>query len=230
MTHEQLNLRRRWMILGLAMAAVALYIAAFFQPMWGFYLYAPQYPFGLTLSVHMSKVTGDVTEINILNHYIGMAKLDEAAKLERQLAGYGVAGIALAVLLMVFVPGRRYTKVFAFPAFVFPLAFLAMFYYWMWKFGHSLSPDAPVDVAPFTPTLLGKGQIGNFRTVGLPGPGFYMILGSAVLAALAVWLRTRVCAACPMAGQCGVLCKMPPKAVVEQSVNAMKDKGPSRAT
>lgn len=222
MTSLKADLRRRWIILGLAVTAVGLYIAAFFLPMWGFYLYAPQYPFGLTLSVYMNRVAGDVTEINILNHYIGMAKLDQAAQLERQLAGYGVAGIALAVLLMVFVPGRRFTKLFAVPAFLFPVAFLGLFYFWMWKFGHTLSPDAPVDVPPFTPKLLGKGQIGNFRTVGLPGAGFYLILASAVLAAAAVWLRTRVCAACPTRGDCRLLCKTPPKAVIEQSLKALR--------
>lgn len=218
----QKELRLRWIILALALSAGALYAAAFFQPMWGFYLYAPQYPFGLTLSVYLNKVTGDVTEINILNHYIGMAKLDEAAQFERQLSAYGVAGIALAVLLMVFVPGRRYARWFVIPAVVFPVAFLALFYYWMWKFGHTLSPDAPVDVPPFTPKLLGKGQIGNFRTLGLPGPGFYMILASAALSGAAVWLRARVCAKCPLYDQCGLACHMPPKEVVAQTVEALK--------
>jgi copper chaperone NosL len=208
----------------MAMGAVVLYIAAFFQPMWGFYLYAPQYPHGLTLSVFLNRVGGDVMEINILNHYIGMAKLDEAAKLERQLSAYGLAGIALALLLMVFVPGRKYARWFAIPAFLFPVVFLGFFYYWMWTFGHTLSPAAPVTVSPFTPTLLGQGQIGNFRTVGLPGPGFYMVLVSAFLAAASVGMRRSICAACPARHECQVVCDVSPAAVVGETIKRLSDK------
>ena len=192
---------RRYLVLALAAVAVALYAAAYFQPMWGWYLSAPQYPQGLVMSVYLDKVTGDVTEINI-----GMKKLDEAAQLERALAVYGVSGIGLLVMLMVFFPGKRYAKYFTLPAFLFPAVFLGMMYLWMYRFGHELSPEAPVTVAPFTPTLAGRGQIGNFRTLGLPGAGFYMILGSAGAVALAFILRRKVCGGCAHADTCGAIC------------------------
>ncbi|MCA9556223.1 MAG: hypothetical protein KC933_39730 [Myxococcales bacterium] len=197
---------RRYLVLALAAIAVALYAAAYFQPMWGWYLSAPQYPKGLVMSVYLDKVTGDVTEINILNHYIGMKKLDEAAELERALAVYGVCGIGLMAMLMVFFPGKRYAKYFTLPAFLFPVVFLGMMYMWMYRFGHELSPEAPVTVPPFTPTLTGHGQIGNFHTLGLPGPGFYMILGAALAVALAFTLRKKVCAGCAHAETCGAVC------------------------
>jgi copper chaperone NosL len=204
-THHS-DTRRRYLVLALAAAAVALYAAAYFQPMWGWYLSAPQYPKGLVMSVYLDKVTGDVTEINILNHYIGMKKLDEAAQLERALAVYGVCGIGLVAMLMVFFPGKRYAKYFTVPAFLFPAVFLGMMYLWMYRFGHELSPEAPVTVLPFTPTLAGHGQIGNFHTLGLPGPGFYMILGAAAAVALAFTLRRKVCGGCAHADTCGLVC------------------------
>jgi hypothetical protein len=222
------DLRKRWIILALAIGAIALYAAAFFQPMWGYYLYAPQYPYGLTLSVYLNRVGGDVSEINILNHYIGMAHLDQAAQLERQFAAYGLAGIALAILLMVFVPGKRNAPWLALPAFFFPIVFLGTSYYWMWKFGHSLNPGAPVHVPPFTPTLLGKGQIGNFHTIGLPGAGFYMILGSAFLAAAALLVRRKVCAECPFAADCKHLCTQSPKVVVGETIKRLSSQKPSK--
>lgn len=186
----------RWVVFGLAALACAMYVLAYFQPMWGWYLSAPQYPHGLVMSVYLDHVAGDTTEINILNHYIGMAKLEDAAELERALAVYGVLGIGLITLVGVFLPGRRYSKYFTLPALVFPLLFLAMMYLWMYKFGHELSPDAPVTVAPFTPTLLGRGEIGNFQTLGMPGLGFYLIFFAAVAVAGAFLLRKKICSGC----------------------------------
>ncbi|MGF1510286.1 MAG: cytochrome C [Myxococcota bacterium] len=194
----------RWLVFALSAAACVAYAVAYFEPMWGWYLSAPQYPDGLVMSVYLDHVAGDTTEINILNHYIGMAKLEEAAQLERALAVYGVLGIGLIVLLGVFLPGRRYSKYFFIPSLVFPLVFLGMMYYWMYRFGHELSPDAPVTVPPFTPTLLGRGSIGNFQTLGLPGTGFYLVLLAGVLVAAAFWLRRRVCSGCKE--KCGLTC------------------------
>ncbi len=183
--------QRSYAALGLALLAVSFYGAALFVPMWGWYLTAPQYPDGLVMAIYMNKITGDITEIDILNHYIGMGKLEEAAQLERSLAIYGVIGIALVTLIGVCLPGRPFYRLLALPALGFPVVFLGFVYYWMYTFGHNLNPDAPVSVAPFTPTLLGPGDVGNFHTEGLPGAGFYLILGAAVAAGCAYLLRHR---------------------------------------
>ena len=198
--------RLRWVVLGLALLACALYAAAYFVPMWGWYLSAPQYPQGLVMAVYLDRVTGDVTEINILNHYIGMAKLEDAAQLERSLSLYGVIAIGLASLMGVCLPGRRFSKYLFLPALLFPVVFLGMVYFWMYRFGHELNPDAPVTVSPFTPTLIGVGDIGNFHTVGLPGPGFYLILGAALAVAAAFLIRRRICGGCRHAKDCGMAC------------------------
>lgn len=178
--------RRRWLILLLATAAICFYIAAYFQPIWGFYLFAPQYPQGLTLGIYMDHLVGDTTEIDILNHYIGMAKLDSAAAFERSIAGYGLAAIGGLTLLMAIFSGTPQARFFAIPAIIFPPVLVGIMYFWMYKFGHDLSASAPVRMDPFTPKLLGEGIIGNFRTYGMPGPGFYLILGSALCVVAAV--------------------------------------------
>jgi copper chaperone NosL len=197
---------KRWTVLALAMLAVSFYVIAYFQPMWGFYLHSPQYPNGLVLSIHLNGVVGDIDEINTLNHYIGMSHLDDAAKLARALSAYGVCGIGLVTMLLVVFPGRRYARYFAWPAMAFPVTFMGMTYYWMYTFGHHLNPAAPIHVEPFTPTLLGGGMIGNFHTTGLPGAGFYLIMASAIVVAVAFWLRRDVCQTCPHAAQCGLVC------------------------
>ena len=43
----------RWLVVALSLAAVGLYVAAYFQPWWKFTLFAPQYPGGLRLLISL---------------------------------------------------------------------------------------------------------------------------------------------------------------------------------
>ena len=70
----------------LFVAAAALIVASIFFPYWRMRLNAPQYPQGLFLTVYIDHLEGDISEIDGLNHYIGMASLAEAAHIERQMA------------------------------------------------------------------------------------------------------------------------------------------------
>ena len=49
-----------------------LMISAYFLPLWQIILEAPQYPEGLGLKIWLNGITGNVDQINGLNHYIGM--------------------------------------------------------------------------------------------------------------------------------------------------------------
>src|SRR5271165_6673648 len=88
----------RWAVVGLAVGAIGTYVASFFQDWWKLTLYAPQYPHGLRLTISLTGMGGDVHEIDMLNHYIGMGHLAEAAQFERHYAAWGVAGVAIVVL------------------------------------------------------------------------------------------------------------------------------------
>ncbi|MCK6528407.1 cytochrome C [Myxococcota bacterium] len=202
---------QRWVVLGLALLGAALIAVSYFLPYWHFALFAPQYPKGLNLVISLTGVTGDVQEIDIINHYIGMGHLGEAAKLERQLAawGIGVAGAAIAVLIVA--SGRRLGWLATLPAVVLPLGFVLDTFYWMYRFGHELDPMAPITMKPFTPTLFGEGRVGQFRTLATPEWGFWLSLAGFALVVYAVVRRRRVCHACPLHDRCGLVC---PKALV----------------
>src|SRR3990167_3046799 len=92
------SLGRRWGVVGLSLAAAALFGVAFFFPWWRLWLFAPQYPKGLEISISLTGVAGDVRELNILNHYIGMKGLDLAAVTERRFAAQGVGLVALLAI------------------------------------------------------------------------------------------------------------------------------------
>src|SRR5688572_9381681 len=62
-------------------ASVLLLALAFVLPLWRISMTAPQYRDGLSVDIYAHTIEGgrdgaDISEINVLNHYIGMKKLD----------------------------------------------------------------------------------------------------------------------------------------------------------
>lgn len=58
-------------------------LLSYWVPLWSIHLKAPQYPNGLQVNIYSYRIAGghggqDINEINELNHYIGMRKLDRS--------------------------------------------------------------------------------------------------------------------------------------------------------
>src|SRR3989304_2147175 len=71
------NVLHGWVPRILLIAAAALLGASLLFPFWGMNLRAPQYPGGLKARISITHLSGDIQELNGLNHYIGMMKMDE---------------------------------------------------------------------------------------------------------------------------------------------------------
>lgn len=215
-----LHTTRRIILAVLTVVAVALLLASIKFPYWKVTLKAPQYPQGLHVSIFLNKVEGDTSEVDLLNHYIGMRKLEDAAQFERNIAIYGIAFVSLFTLLFV-LSGRKVMSLFALPALIFPFAFILDLFFWLYTFGHKLDPHAPISFTPFTPRLVGEGVIGQFATVGTFGVGFYLVIASFVLVLAGLILRFTVCNACPYREGCSLVCPhlflWPPREYQKQS-------------
>src|SRR5574340_350610 len=124
-SHRLANWAVRWRererATGLFGAAAVLLLLSLVLPYWTIHLYAPQYPQGLVVSVYLTHAGGDVAEVDALNHYIGMARLAEAAPVERWLSVFAITLIALALLIVRY-SGRRVPLLLAAPAVLFPFA------------------------------------------------------------------------------------------------------------
>lgn len=165
------------------MLGAMLLIVSIFLPYWQMTLHAPQYPDGLHVEVYVNDMTGDVQEIDGLNHYIGMPKLEEAAKVERSFSLIAIGTLALLLMGAVFIHSP-WAAALSLPAVLYPIIFLADMFYWLYTFGHNLDPKAPLSnsIDPFTPTLLGTGKIGQFKTTAGVDTGFYLaMLGSFIV-------------------------------------------------
>ena len=170
---------RSWVAAGLLGLSLLL-------PYWRITLFAPQYPGGLRASVYLTKVAGEAGEISILNHYIGMKPLEQAAPLERRFAVPIVLAGVLAVAASPFL--GRVGLLLQAPAVLFPIGVAGDLAFWMWRFGHSLDPSAPIRVEPFMPAIVGKGAVMQFSTSAMFSWGF---LFSGITALIAVYNLSR---------------------------------------
>lgn len=170
------------------LAAICLITSIFF-PYWQLTLFAPQYPKGLRVGVYVNRVIGDISEIDRLNHYIGMRSLTEAAKIERSISLFAIPLIVILVLIAPFLHKYGWGIWLASPALIFPGVFLADLYLWLWFYGTNLDPTAALSssVEPFVPTMLGKGTIGQFETVALTQTGFYLSVAGSLFILVGIY-------------------------------------------
>jgi len=175
---------------GLLLAAVLL-ILTIFLPYWSITLHAPQYPKGLTIDAFVNEMRGDVSEVDGLNHYIGMMKLENAARIERTISRIAIPAIAVLAVLSFWVKSRL-RWLLTLPIIIYPIVFGLDLFAWLYYAGHSLDPKAALSssISEFTPTILGTGIIGQFSTEATFRIGFYLAVLAAIIV-LAVTIRGR---------------------------------------
>lgn len=161
-----------------AVAAAALVWLAAAQPLWTMTMRAPQYPKGLRLHAYGTGMIGDLKELNILNHYIGMAPLNPAPPFETAIFPIAIAGL---IVLCLASPFHRWIRRAAVTALIAtPLGILVDLQWWLYAYGHSLNPKAPIRLDPFTPLVLGTSTMGNFESSAMVSTGVLCLAGAAV--------------------------------------------------
>lgn len=181
---ELLNQERKRFIVPSTILGFAglLLLISMFLPYWKLTLMAPQYPDGLKMQAYVNHVSGDVDEIDELNHYIGMRPLKEAAELERSTSLILIAALVLLVIGSIYTH-TPFALFFVIPSILYPAIFLGDMYFWMHNFGMNLNPHAPLSsaVKPFVPPLLGEGLVGQFKTIATWEAGLLLSIIASVL-------------------------------------------------
>ncbi|MBI5878216.1 MAG: cytochrome C [Chloroflexi bacterium] len=165
------------------MAAAVLLMVSAVVPYWRMTLKAPQYPKGLKVDVYINHIQGDVTEIDGLNHYLGMPPLNDGGQFERSISLLAVVSLGLLLLATMFVH-NQWAALLALPAIGFPLGFLADLFLILYNYGHSIDPKSALGgaIKPFTPPLIGEGKIGQFASLAEPQLGLLLaFLASALV-------------------------------------------------
>ncbi len=164
-------------------------------PIWYVTLEAPNYPVeafpeGIPVYFHLDGYSGDVHEMNTINHFIGMYSMETGAQMERALSPFILVGITLMMVLFFVFRGKWSSLLLAGPI-LFPLGFFVFYAGWLYWYGHNLQEWGMFKVKPFMPTALGDGRVAQFTTHSYPAIGFYILLVISVLCIFAVLSRRK---------------------------------------
>jgi hypothetical protein len=167
--------------------AAALLVAVNFLPLWGLTLWSIQFPNGLRMIVYPSAIRGDINDINVLNHYIGMAQISDGFFPELKVLPAVLTVTAATCLLALFVRRRLISVV--------PLLLLVGTAVYglmsmskrLYQFGNELDPTAAITIAPFTPPVFGEFRIAQFVTYSYFGVGTTCAVIAGVLVAYGVY-------------------------------------------
>lgn len=182
----------------LVMLASVLMMGVYLFPLWNVRLTAPQYPEGLGMQIRINTVEGatenDLNNINNLNHYIGMKRIEPAAIPELRIMPWIVAVIIVTGLATAALAKRQLLYVWT--AGFLAIAFIGLIDFWKWEYdyGHNLDNEHAILKIPgmtYQPPLIGAKQLLNFRAVSLPSLGGILAGLAMALALTAVVLAWR---------------------------------------
>jgi len=176
--------------------AALLIVASLFVPLWHMTFVAQQYPEGLDLWIYSHDLVGgddgnDLTEINVLNHYIGMAELQPSDFSELKWLPL-VIGLIVVLTFRSAAIGNLRSLVDVLVLCAYFGAFsLWSFWYRLGYYGANLDPKASVQVEPFMPPIFGYKLVGQFDVWSYPTWGSYLFLAYGLLLVIALWLTWR---------------------------------------
>lgn len=171
----------------LLLAAAGLILAAIFLPLWGMTLVSVQYPEGLRMIVYPTYITGDITEINLLNKWIGMQPISNDFFIELKLLPAAFGLLAVLCIVGAFLRRSWWTLLS-----LVGMGALGAFGLWsmrhrLWQFGNELNPTAPITIDPFTPPMVGSNQIAQFATYSYFSWGTTLPLIAGLLVIGVLW-------------------------------------------
>jgi hypothetical protein len=164
-------------------------------PIWAVSLEAPNYPKeafpqGIPVFFHFDGFSGEVHEMNTINHYVGMDPMWVGGKFEREIGIYALLLLSLFIILFIAYNKKIFTWLMLIPISL-PLLFIADYAYWLYWFGHNLHDWGAFKIKPFMPTVFGDGKIAQFTTHSYPTIGFYLLVAISLLSLLAVLARNK---------------------------------------
>jgi len=158
-------------------------------PIWAVSLEAPNYPKeafpeGIPVFFHFDGYSGEVHEMNTINHYVGMDPMWTGGIFEREIGIYALLALSLAMIYFIAFNAKILSYFMLVPASL-PILFIADYSFWLYWFGHNLHDWGMFKIKPFMPTVFGDGKIAQFTTHSYPTIGFYLIVAISLLSLLA---------------------------------------------
>ena len=164
-------------------------------PIWSVSLEAPNYPkdafpMGIPVYFHFDGFSGEVHEMNTINHFIGMDPMERGGPYERVLAPYALIFTAFMMALFI-IYDKKILNIFMLIPVLLPGIFLGLYSYWLYWFGHNMHDYGAFTIKPFMPTVFGDGKVAQFVTHSYPTTGFWFLLAISFFALLAILSRNK---------------------------------------
>ncbi|WP_028889244.1 hypothetical protein [Tenacibaculum ovolyticum] len=191
---------------GIIMIIGSLLLLSLFKfPLWNIMLGAPQYPDPLGMNIHIDGIKGvsefDLTNIDGLNHYIGMKVIPKPADMWEfsvfpKVIG-GMAGLGVLIGLLGFFGKVSYKWFIGWFILMTVLGVLGMYDFnqWLTAYGSDLDPHAIIKVVnpdgspmSYKPPLLGYQKMLNFDVTSLPHTGGYLMFVGMMLTIIAFFV------------------------------------------
>ena len=165
------------------------------MPIWAVSLEAPNYPKeafpeGIPVFFHFDGFSGEVHEMNTINHYVGMDPMWIGGTFERSIGVYALLILALGMIYFIAYNHKLLNYFMLIPSSL-PLLFIADYSYWLYWFGHNLHDWGAFKIKPFMPTVFGDGKIAQFITHSYPTIGFYLLVAISLLSLLAFFAKQK---------------------------------------
>jgi copper chaperone NosL len=166
-----------------------LLLLTFLFPLWYINLEAPQYPEGIGLEIWINKITGqkpnDLENINGLNHYIGMKRIEPDDIAELKIMPFIIVFMVLFGIVSALL-GKR-VLIYSWIILFILLAAVGLYDFYMWEYdyGHNLNPQAAIKIPgmAYQPPLIGSKMLLNFNAISMPDISFYIL---AIVVTLAI--------------------------------------------
>ncbi len=164
-------------------------------PIWAVSLEAPNYPKeafpqGIPVFFHFDGYSGEVHEMNTINHYVGMDPMWVGGHFERAIGPYALLLLTLIMVMFIAYNSKILNLLMLIPVSL-PLLFIADYSFWLYWFGHNLHDWGAFKIKPFMPTVFGDGKIAQFTTHSYPTIGFYLIVAISILSLLAFFAKQK---------------------------------------
>lgn len=164
-------------------------------PIWSVSLEAPNYPKrsfpdGIPVYFHFDGYSGEVHEMDIINHYVGMHSMWDGGQIEREAGPYLLLLLTIGIILFIFYRSKIWTLVMWVTT-LLPVVFVGLFVYWLRWFGTNLDEMAAFKLKAFMPTAFGEGKVAQFTSFSYPDIGFYALLVISFFSLLAIYFRGR---------------------------------------
>ncbi|CAM1354701.1 hypothetical protein [Tenacibaculum insulae] len=191
---------------GIIMIIGSLLLLSLFKfPLWNIMLGAPQYPEPLGMNIHIDGIKGvsefDLTNIDGLNHYIGMKVIPKPADMwefsvfPKVISAMAILGMLIG--LLGFFNKVSYKWFIGWFTLMAVLGLLGMYDFnqWLTSYGSDLDPHAIIKVVnpdgtpmSYKPPLLGYQKMLNFDVTSLPHTGGYLMFVGMTLTVVAFFV------------------------------------------